>query len=447
MKDRLALTLFRRLGAFAGRLTLAITMGVIAPASAGATNYRASVAGGCPPTASVPPLTDPTPSPTPVVAIGGNEASGGAVRAGSALTAEVHTSAPATGAFSSANGDCSAGAHVTIDDIVIQGPPGFVRVRLHLPFHANITQDSTAMTDGTNQISSSAHAAIAYNITFGLARALLFVDKDRQADPQVSVVGFGNGAEFVPKPRIPGLTPLGPDGFVTLFFRRNSPVTGQVGQPFAGLDFYSIDELRGEIILTTDVPANTPVAVTLDVTHTVTARSFFIMGAFSAIAETSLSFPTDGSPVFELPDGYTAQAPSAGVIDNVVAQAFKCTRTFADWRDHPADWPLPFMTLGLETYTQDDLLGILKTGTSAIRPDVSLVLAQQLIAARFNEANGSAPGPMLQPSMAADSLLSGFGGKLPYRVNPATATGQQMMNIAIQLNNYNAGRLAPACVP
>jgi hypothetical protein len=139
--------------------------------------------------------------------------------------------------------------------------------------------------------------------------------------------------------------------------------------------------------------------------------------------------------------------PSAGVIDNVVPQVFRCAHTVADWLGRPADWPLPFMTLGTQAYTQDDLIGILRTATSALRPDVSVVLAQQLIAARLNEANGSAPGPMLQPSMVADSLLSGFGGRLPYRVNPATATGQQMMNIAIQLNNYNAGRLTAACVP
>jgi hypothetical protein len=50
--------------------------------------------------------------------------------------------------------------------------------------------------------------------------------------------------------------------------------------------------------------------------------------------------------------------------------------------------------------------------------------------------------------MVADSLLAGFTGRLPYRVFPPSAIGQQMMNIAIQLNNYNAGRLAPpACIP
>jgi len=252
----------------------------------------------------------------------------------------------------------------------------------------------------------------------------------------------------VPKPRIPGLIPIDPGGFVTLFFQNSLPVTGGVGVPFAGFDTYAIDELRGEIILATDVPANTPLTLTLTNSNSVTAGSFFIMSAFSAIGEAAVGVPTDGAPVFELPDGYTAQAPSTGVIDNLVPQVFKCTQTVASWLTHPLDWPLPFITLGAQTYNHDDLLGILKTATSALRPDVSVVLAQQLIAARLNEANGSAPGPMLQLSMAADTQLAGFNGRLPYRVNPTTAIGQQMMNTAVQLNNYNAGRLTPpACIP
>jgi hypothetical protein len=447
MKDWCSLTLFRRWGAFASSVTLAMTIGIITPASAGATDYRAIVAGGCPPTEVVPPFSDP-PSPTPVVASGGGELSGGIVRAASTPTAEVHTGARPTHVFSSDHGDCSSSAVVNIDDIVIQGPPGFVHVRLHLPFHANFFHEATRMTDGVNQIHSGATGEVAFNVAFFGARAIVQVNMNSEASPRVAFQGFGNGAEFVSKPRIPGLIPIDPGGFVTLFFQNSLPVTGGVGVPFAGFQTDAIDELRGEIILTADVPANTPLTLTLPMTNTVTAGSFFITGAFSAIGQAAIGLPSDGAQVFELPDGYTSQVPSAGVINNVVPPAFKCTQTVASWLTHPNDWPLPFMTLGTQTYTHDDLLGILKTATSALRPDVSVVLAQQLIAARFNQANGSAPGPMLALSMAADSLLAGFNGRLPYRVNPTTATGQQMMNTAIQLNNYNAGRLtAPACIP
>jgi hypothetical protein len=135
------------------------------------------------------------------------------------------------------------------------------------------------------------------------------------------------------------------------------------------------------------------------------------------------------------------------VIDNVVPQIFTCPKTVADWRNHPELWPLTTMALGTQTYTQDELLGILRIFVAATRPDASISLAQQVIAARLNEANGAAPGPMLQPSMVADTLFAGFGGKLPYRILPNTAAGQQMMNLALALSSYNAGQLAPVCVP
>ena len=60
-----------------------------------------------------------------------------------------------------------------------------------------------------------------------------------------------NKTAFVPKPRIAGLTPLDAGGFITRFFQLSLPVTGRPGQPFAGFATYTIDELRGEIVLTT----------------------------------------------------------------------------------------------------------------------------------------------------------------------------------------------------
>jgi hypothetical protein len=178
-----------------------------------------------------------------------------------------------------------------------------------------------------------------------------------------------------------------------------------------------------------------------------TSVANFFAGAFGAIGEAKIGVPTDGSIMFELPDGFTADVPSAGVIDNVVPQVFNCPKTLADWRNHPELWPLTTMTLGAQIYSQDELLRILQTFVGAIRPDASISLAQQVIAARLNEANGAAPGPMLQPSMVADTLFAGFSGKLPYRILPNTAAGQQMMNLALGLSSYNAGQLAPVCVP
>ena len=45
----------------------------------------------------------------------------------------------------------------------------------------------------------------------------------------------------------------------------------------------------------------------------------------------------------------------------------------------------------------------------------------------------------------ADSLLSGFAGKLPYKVKTNSATGKPMVNDATVLNNYNNNQLTPGC--
>jgi len=44
-------------------------------------------------------------------------------------------------------------------------------------------------------------------------------------------------------------------------------------------------------------------------------------------------------------------------------------------------------------------------------------------------------------------LLSGFAGKLPYKVKTSSATGQMMVNDAKTLDSYNNGGLTPVCTP
>jgi hypothetical protein len=62
------------------------------------------------------------------------------------------------------------------------------------------------------------------------------------------------------------------------------------------------------------------------------------------------------------------------------------------------------MTLGSKTYTKAELLTILGTpigkGTKA---DASLILADQLIAAKLNIANGADGTPVISTIMNADS--------------------------------------------
>jgi hypothetical protein len=127
---------------------------------------------------------------------------------------------------------------------------------------------------------------------------------------------------------------------------------------------------------------------------------------------------------------------------------FACPLTQGFWKNHSNVWPVSSLTLGSQTYSQTELLTLLKTPVrSGKRADASLILARQLIAAKLNIANGSDPAPTSGTVADADSLLSGLSGKLPYKVKPSSTTGQAMVNDASMLGSYNSGQLTPACSP
>jgi len=127
-----------------------------------------------------------------------------------------------------------------------------------------------------------------------------------------------------------------------------------------------------------------------------------------------------------------------------VSTGNKCPLSQGFWQNHPNAWPVASLTLGSQTYTQAELLTLLDT---PVRGDASLILAQQLIAAKLNIDNGSDPTPISATITDANSLLRGFAGKLPYDVDPSSATGQAMVTDATVLDSYNNGELTPDCTP
>ncbi len=147
----------------------------------------------------------------------------------------------------------------------------------------------------------------------------------------------------------------------------------------------------------------------------------------------------------------------AGGFDNTfsaslsTAEAFtppRCPQPKGYWKTNPALWPVTSLILGSQTYTQTELLTILKTAVgTGPKADASLILADQLIAAKLNIANGSDPTPVSGTITDADSLLSAFSGKLPYKVKTSSAIGQMMVNDGTTLGNYNNGLLTLVCTP
>jgi hypothetical protein len=123
-----------------------------------------------------------------------------------------------------------------------------------------------------------------------------------------------------------------------------------------------------------------------------------------------------------------------------------CPEPQGYWKNNPNAWPVSSLMLGSSTYTKTQLLTILgmPIGTGP-KADASLILADQLIAAKLNIGNGADGTPVTSVITDADAVLSLYGGSLPYHVRTNTTNGQRMVNDANVLNNYNNGALTSGC--
>jgi len=144
--------------------------------------------------------------------------------------------------------------------------------------------------------------------------------------------------------------------------------------------------------------------------------------------------------------GDACQATTTTTSTTTTTLPNRCPQGTGFWKNHPALWPVASITLGSQTYTQTELLAILNLPTASSPADASLILADQLIAAKLNIANGSNPAPIAGVIADADNLLSGFAGKLPYHVDPKSAIGTAMVADANVLTQYNSGRLTRSCL-
>jgi hypothetical protein len=126
----------------------------------------------------------------------------------------------------------------------------------------------------------------------------------------------------------------------------------------------------------------------------------------------------------------------------------KCPLSSGFWKNHASLWPVPSLTLGTVNYNQAQLLAILNLSTgSGNKADASLILAQQLIAAKLNLANGASSCPIASTVAAADALIGARHIPIVPKITPATAVGNQMVSLAGPLGQYNTGLLTPGCTP
>jgi uncharacterized protein (DUF58 family) len=98
--------------------------------------------------------------------------------------------------------------------------------------------------------------------------------------------------------------------------------------------------------------------------------------------------------------------------------------------------------IGGKTYTAVELAAIL---SMPARGDASLILADQLIPAMFNVAEGAAEAQEALDAIAsANTLLSPYG-RLPLRLRPPRSF--EFLALADTLSAYNGGVLTPGCLP
>jgi hypothetical protein len=122
----------------------------------------------------------------------------------------------------------------------------------------------------------------------------------------------------------------------------------------------------------------------------------------------------------------------------------RCPQGDGVWRQNPGAWPVNSLIVGGQSYTKSQLMPIMRATVPA---DASMILARQLITASLNTANGSDPRPVCNELAQAQGVLSGFSGKLPFRVNTSSPAGRGMIELSTRLAAYNNGLIPTGCLP
>jgi len=132
-------------------------------------------------------------------------------------------------------------------------------------------------------------------------------------------------------------------------------------------------------------------------------------------------------------------APSFDFLDDVSVTA-TCVRGQGYWKNHPDQWPVNQLQLGNNTYDQDELLSILN---QSVRGNGLISLAQQLIAAKLNLANGNDGSCIEQTIADADALI---GDLVVPPVGDDSLRPRDASALVHALDDYNNGNsCAPSC--
>ena len=117
-----------------------------------------------------------------------------------------------------------------------------------------------------------------------------------------------------------------------------------------------------------------------------------------------------------------------------------CVRGLGYWKNHPNQWPVTELQLGNVTYTEEQLLSILR---EPVRGNGLVSLAHHLIAAKLNIASGANAICIIQIIANADALI---GDLVIPPVGDGYLAPRDIEALKDMLEDYNEGRLcAPSC--
>ena len=117
--------------------------------------------------------------------------------------------------------------------------------------------------------------------------------------------------------------------------------------------------------------------------------------------------------------------------------ATTCSASWAYWLSNTSSWPKTSLVLGSQTYSQTELINLLKLQPAI--EDASVNLARPLIAAKLSASNGTNSSSVNSAIGLADTALKAFTGKLPYAVSKTSSTGSTMTNLVAQLDTGYGG--------
>ncbi|HEU0030095.1 MAG TPA: DUF4215 domain-containing protein [Kofleriaceae bacterium] len=114
-----------------------------------------------------------------------------------------------------------------------------------------------------------------------------------------------------------------------------------------------------------------------------------------------------------------------------------CTLTQGFWKNHEDAWPVASLSLGGTTYTQAELLSILRT---PVRGNGLIALAHQLIAAKLNIAAGASDLEISASIADADALI---GSLVVPPVGSGSLSTDATSELVGALDDFNNGVTGP----